>query len=41
MSSTIDVIENEKVEPETQTVVKVEKSKCDFCGRSKSQIFTK
>ena len=40
-SNTIDIIDYEKRTPKTNKTVKVEKRNCDFCGRSKSQIFTK
>ena len=38
MSSTVKVIECEKVNPKKK-LVKVRKGKCDFCGPNKSQIF--
>ena len=40
-SNTIDMIEYEKVKPETLKFVKARKGKWDSCGRSKSKIFTK
>ena len=39
-SNTIDIIDNEKVNPRTKKLVKVIKRKCSFCGRNKSQIVT-
>ena len=40
-SFTIDSIEYAKKGHKTIKIVKVRKGKCDRCGRSKSQIFTK
>ena len=39
LSLTNNWIEYEEIKPEK--VVKVKKGKCDFCGRSKTQTFTK
>ena len=40
-SNTNNEIENEKVNPKTQKLVKSIKGICSFCGRNKPQIFTK
>ena len=40
-SNAINIIENEKVNPKTQKIVKLRKRKCNFCGRFKSQTFNK
>ena len=40
-SSTIDIIEFVKVNPKSNKIVKVSNGKCDICGQSRSQIFTK
>ena len=40
-SYTIDIIDYEKRNPKTNKIVEVRKRKCDFCGRSKTQIPTK
>ena len=30
----------EKINPKTKKLIKIIKSKCDICGKNKSQIFT-
>ena len=39
--NTNNIIEYEKVNPGTKKLVKILKGTCSFCGRNKSQIFTK
>ena len=41
MTKTNTIIEYEKVNPETEKVVKTIKGKCSICGRAKNQIFTR
>ena len=41
MSNTNNIVEYEKVNPRTKKLVKIIKGACTFCGRKKSQIFTK
>ena len=40
-SETKNIIENEKVNPKIEKIVKILKRKCDICDRNKSQFFTK
>ena len=40
-SNTIDKIEYERRNPLTNKIVKVEKRKCDICGRSETRICTR
>ena len=40
-SNTNNIIENEKLNPKTQKLVKLIKGTWTICGRNKSQIFTK
>ena len=40
-SNTIDIIEYQKKNPETNKLFKIRRGECDTCGRSKSQIVTK
>ena len=40
-SNTNDIIEDEKVNPKTEKLVKNVEANCNICGRNKSQIFTK
>ena len=40
-SNTNKLVEYEKINPKTKKLVKIEKGKCDICGRIRSQIFTK
>ena len=40
-SQTVNQNVYEKVNPKTEKLVKVKKGKCAFCGRNKSQVFTK
>ena len=40
MSNTNNIIEYDKVNPRIEKLIKVFKSKCNICDRSKSQIFT-
>ena len=40
-SNTVDIFENEKVNPSTQKTGKIKRRKCDICGRDESQIFIK
>ena len=39
--NTNNFIEYEKVNPKTKKLVKIKKRTCSFCGRKKSQIFSK
>ena len=41
MSDTNNLVENEKVNPRTKTLVKIVKGSCSFCGCNQSQIFSK
>ena len=40
-SNTNDLVENDKINPKTNKLVKVIKGSCSICGQNKSQIFTK
>ena len=40
-SNTIIIVEYEKMNPRTEKLVKFIKGTCSFCGRNRSQIFTK
>ena len=40
-SDTNNITQYEKVNPKTKKLVKVIKGNCNFCGRNKSQIFSK
>ena len=40
-SNTNNKTQYEKVNPITKNVLKIIKGTCSFCGRNKSQIFTK
>ena len=40
-SNTNNKAQNEKVNPRTKKLVKIDKGTCQICGRDKSQIFTK
>ena len=40
-SNTINQNVYEKLNPKSKKIIKVLKGKCSFCGRNKSQIFTK
>ena len=40
-SNTNNLVEHEKVNPKTKKLGKDIKGNCSFCGRNKSQIFTK
>ena len=40
-SNTNNISEYEKRNPKTEKLVKIFRGACSFCGRNKSQIFTK
>ena len=40
-SNNDNISQHEKVNPTTKKLVKIIKGTCSFCGRNKSQIFTK
>ena len=40
-SNTNIITQYEKIKPKTKNLFKIVKGSCSFCGRSKSQIFTR
>ena len=38
---TNNLVEYEKINPKTTKIVKIIEGTCSFCGRNKSQVFTK